>query len=157
MIMASRLSRSEKKPKPGVFASTAHKPKELTIVPAVQTVVAIDTSTGSPSPQSYMKFGKTIFNMLKPGKHVSMIFHVRSSDKAEECNCAIKKMKSDSGDYPWVIECTVICNTKKIAAGDELVLYREKAAAKAKPEPSVVVDLDNLAEPATKKAKGSAD
>ena len=95
--------------------------------------------------------------MGRPSKHVSMAFHVRSSDKADECNCALKKLKSESGDYPSLIECTVISNTKKIAAGDELVLYKEKPAAKEKARSSVVVDFDNLSEPAGKKSKGSAD
>ena len=78
--------------------------------------------------------------------------------KAEECNCAIKKMKSESTVYPSIIDCTVIYNTKKIAAGDEIVVYREKAAAKAPtPKSSVVVDLDNIDEPAANKSKGSVD
>ena len=95
--------------------------------------------------------------MLRPGKHVSMAFRVRSSDNAEECKCAIKKLKSEQGDYSSIIECTVIYNTKKIAAGDEIVVCPEKAAAKARPKSSDVVDLDNVAEPAAKKSKGSVD
>ena len=64
--------------------------------------------------------------MGSQGKNESAAFHVRSSDKKDEANCSIKKLKSEDGDYPSIIECTVIYNTKKIAAGDELVLYREK-------------------------------
>ena len=86
-----------------------------------------------------------------------MVFHVRSSDNAEECNCAIKKLKSEQGDYPSIIECTVIYNTKKIAAGDELVLYREEQATSSKRK-SVVVNLDSASEPPpSKKPKGSLD
>ena len=50
--------------------------------------------------------------------------------KSEECNCALNKIKSESGDYPTIIECRVINNTKNIAAGEELVVYREKVVAK---------------------------
>ena len=144
-----------KKPTAGVFASKAHKSKELTIVPAVPSVAVANIPAGSPPPLFHMKLGKTILQMHKPVKHVSMVFHVRSSHNAEECNCAIKKLKSEQGDYSSIIECTVIYNTKKIAAGDELVLYRETPAMASKPKSVVIVNLDSASEPPSKRPKGS--
>ena len=58
------------------------------------------------------------------------------------------KKKSESGDYPSILECTVINNTKKIAAGDELVVYRERTRKVAEKKCMVVVDNQ-----ASKKAK----
>ena len=57
------------------------------------------------------------------------------------------KKKSESGEYPSILECTVINNTKKIAAGDELV-YRERIRKVAEKKCMVVVDNQ-----ASKKAK----
>ena len=101
-----------------------------------------------------MKYDKRTFAMSGTGKLESMASYVRSSEKADECNCGIVKSKSKSGDYPAIIECTVILSHKKIAAGDEIVLYREKAA-RVVALPKVIVSLDNTVEPAAKKAKKS--
>ena len=68
----------------------------------------------------------------------------------------IQAARQIAGQIPSIIECTVISNTKKIAAGDELLLYREKAA-KAPNSKSVVVNLDSAAGPPAKKTKGSVD
>ena len=71
---------------------------------------------------------------------------MRSSDKNDECNCVIKRVKSEAGDYPSIIECTVINNSKKIAAGEELVCYRERVT-KAVATKAVKVRLSNIVQP----------
>ena len=61
-------------------------------------------------------------------------------------------MKSESGEYPAIIECALISNNKSIKPGDELVLYREKhTVEKVK---TVRMQLDSVAlQPASKKSK----
>ena len=91
--------------------------------------------------------------MNSPGKEiVSIAFCIRSSDKNDECNCVIKKVKSEAGDYPSIIECTVINNTKKIVAGEELVFYRERRVS-TPVQKTVKLCLDNSAQQHAKKAK----
>ena len=58
-------------------------------------------------------------------------------------------MKSKDDDYPSIIECTVITNTKKIGVGDELVIFRDKVVKPAPNKCSVALPCM----PATKKAK----
>ena len=128
------------KPTQAVFAKTAHKPRSLTIVPCTLSIKEIDDHEGF---QFVCVSASKRYSMIAPGKNnqvVSVAFCVRSSHKSEECNCALKKIKSESGDYPSIIECTVITNTKKIAAGDELVLYREPVVKKVV-EKSPLVNL----------------
>ena len=71
---------------------------------------------------------------------VSIAFLIRSSDKSAECNCALVKKKSESGEYPSILECAVINNTKKIAAGDELVVYQERTKKVVEKKCMLVVD-----------------
>ena len=129
------------KPTQGVFAKTAHKPRSLTIVPCTLSIKEIDDHEGF---QFVCVSASKRYSLLAPAKNsqvVSVAFCVRSSHKSEECNCALKKIKSESGDYPSIIECTVITNTKKIAAGDELVLHREPVVKKVV-EKSPLVNLN---------------
>ena len=85
--------------------------------------------------------GNKRYSMMTPDKHVvSIAFLIRSSDKSAECNCALVKKRSESGDYPSILECTVIHNTKKIAAGDELVVYRERTKKLVEKKCMLVVD-----------------
>ena len=114
------------KPSKAVFASTIHKAKALTMIPVCSSIT--DISETSDPIVFFMKAGKFTFAMKRPTKVESAAFYVRSSNDPEECNCSIKKVKSESGSYPTIIECTVIYNTKKLAVGEELVLHREKAA-----------------------------
>ena len=86
-----------------------------------------------------------------------MVFYVRVSNNPEECNCAIEKLKSEQNDYSSIVECTVVYNTKKIAAGHELVLYREKAAKVQQSKSVVVVNVDSAEQPPAKTSKGSFD
>ena len=136
------------KPNKGVFANAAHQPKAMHLIPCCLSLKEIQATD---NPSIFMKFGKTIFAMGNHGKKESAAYHIRWSDQKDEVNCSIKKLKSDDGDYPSIIECTVIYNTKKIAAGDELVLYREKKE-KVDKHKTVVVCLDNT-ESASKKLR----
>ena len=90
--------------------------------------------------------------MQNPGKDlISIAFLIRSSDKQEDCNCTVKKVKSENDDYPTTIECAIITTNKRVATGEELVLYREKVVKAA---PKVVpVILESVAVPVNKKAK----
>ena len=130
------------KPARGVFASKEHKPKTMNIIPACLSLKEVD----SPTSLFFMKYGQLIFAMGAPPKIDSIAFYVRSSEKGEESNCNIKKLKSNNGDYPSIIECTVIYRTKKIAAGEERALHREKGTKAVLPK-AVVVSLHNAAEP----------
>ena len=127
----------------------AHKAKTLTIIPLALSLRLVD---GTDCPPFFMVYSGKRYTMINPGKDlVSIAFLVRSSTREEDCNCTIKKLKSTDGDYgyPTIIECTVITNTKKIGAGDELVIFRDKVV-KAAPK-KCSVDLACM--PATKKAK----
>ena len=131
-----------------MFASTAHKVRGLTIVPITFSIKADDDHTSI----FFMQCGNKRFGLLHPGpKCHSMAFFIRSSDKLDECNCCIKKVKSESGEYPSIIECTVISNSKKVSAGEELVLYRERTVKVV--EKTVKVSLDNAAVPTAKKVR----
>ena len=129
-----------------MFASTAHKVRGLTIVPITFSIKADDDHTSI----FFMQCGNKRFGLLHPGpKCHSMAFFIRSSEKLDECNCCIKKVKSESGEYPSIIECTVISNSKKNSVGEELVLYREKTVKVV--ERTAKVELANV--PLPKKAK----
>ena len=109
------------------------------------------TDNQSQSSPFFIQFGAQRFAMIPPStesKVCSMAFHIRSSDKLEECNCNIEVIKSYPHDYPAVISGTIIVNHKNIRFGEELVLYNEKAAA-------AVVKKVSESEPAAKRAKGS--
>ena len=99
------------KPSKAVFASTTHKAKALTMIPVCSSIT--DISETSDPIVFFMKTGKFTFAMKRPTKVESAAFYVRSSSEPNDCNCSIKKLKSEGGDYPTIIECTVIYNTKK--------------------------------------------
>ena len=95
------------------------------------------------------------FGMVAPGQtYHSMAFFIRLSETPDDCNCVLKKVKSEAGAFPANIDCSVISNNKSIKPGDELVLYREKVVVeKVK---TVRMQLDNVAlQPAAKKARTS--
>ena len=95
------------------------------------------------------------FGMVAPGqKYPSLAFFIRLSETKDDCNCVLKQVKSNAGDFPAIIDCSVISNNKSIKAGYELVLYREKVVVeKVK---TVRMQLDNVAlQPAAKKARTS--
>ena len=141
------------KPRLGAFATTVHKPRSLTIVPAALRIFECDTQAGNAA--FFMATGNQRFFMTAPSKKdgvVSIAFCIRSSNKTDECNCVIKKLKSESGAFPSIIECTVIANTKKIGVGEELVYFRDRVVQVDTVEKSVKVSLDKIVQPG-KKAK----
>ena len=97
------------KPSKGVFASTAHKAKALTMIPVCSSIK--DISETSDPIVFYMNAGKFTFAMMRPSKVESTAFYVRSSSDSDDCSCR-EKMKSESGSYPTIVECTAIYNTK---------------------------------------------
>ena len=134
-------------PTQGVFPWAARKVREKHVVPACLQLGDLTDNQSQSSP-FFIQFGAQRFAMIPPStkdKVCSMAFHIRSSDKLEECNCSIEVMKSYPHDYPAVISGTIIVNHKHIRFGQELVLYDEAAAAVVKSE----------SEPAAKRAKGS--
>ena len=135
------------KPTRGVFAMEAHKAKTLTIIPLALSLKLVE---GTDNPPFFMTYSGKRYSINNPGKDlISIAFLVRSSNKEEECNCTIKKLKSEADDYPTIIECTVITNTKKIGVGDELVIFRDKVVKPAQKKCSVALPCM----PAPKKAK----
>ena len=125
----------------------AHKAKALTIVPLA---LSLKLAEGTDCPPFFMTYSGKRYSINNPGKDlISIAFLVRSSTKEEECNCTLKKMKSKENDYPTIIECTVITNTKKIGVGDELVIFRDKVVKPAPKTCSVALPCM----PAPKKAK----
>ena len=97
-----------------------------------------------------MTYSGKRFAISSPGKDlVSIANFLRSSDTEEECNCTLKKIKSETDAYPAIIECTVVANTKKVNKGDELVIYRERVVKAADQKCAVTL----ACMPAVKKAK----
>ena len=134
------------KPSRGVFAKEAHKVRTMIVVPATTAIFEIDDQKEA---FFVCGSGNKRYSIMTPDKHVvSIAFHIRSSDKSDECNCALVKKRSESGVYPSIVECTVINNTKKIAAGDELVVYRERVKTVVVKKHMVAVENQ-----ASKKAK----
>ena len=66
------------------------KAKAMHMIPVCLSVKEVDI----PPSVFFMTFGKTIFSMGSPIKIESTAFYVRSSEKLEESNCSIKKMKT---------------------------------------------------------------
>jgi len=131
------------RPGRGVFAGAAYKAKAMTIVPACLQITPVADDKGLNGSPFFMKFGHQLFAMPPPAgasKVKSVAFFIRSSDDPETANCSIKKARSESDEYPSIIECTIIVNHKKVDLGHELVIYREKAVV-AKKAKSVAVTL----------------
>ena len=123
----------------------AHKAKALTIVPLT---LSLKLAEGTDCPPFFMTYSGKRYSISNPGKDlISLAFLVRSSTREEECNCTLKKVKSKDDDYPSIIECTVITNTKKIGVGDELVIFRDKVVKPAQKKCSVALKKNEHEKP----------
>ena len=129
-----------------------YKPRGLNIVPACLTVTEL---ADDKHPLFFMMYSNMRFGMVAPGhNYPSIAFFIRLSETVEDCNCVLKTVRSESGEFPAIIECAVISNNKAIKAGDELVLYREKVTVEK--TKTVRMQLDNVAlQPPCKKARTS--
>ena len=81
---------------------------------------------------------------------ISIAFFLRSSDSEEDCNCVVKKVQSETGDYPAIIGCTVVANNNKLNNGDELIFFIVRGSSN---RPKKVCAVNLACMPAVKKAK----